>query len=116
MSLEGVVLAERQTGALFGSVEDLAMEMKEALESGGVEINSADELMSRVQEVVGAGKVKTLTVPVATQRRIVLEAVAFGSFLRDVESGVDARDGRLLTPAPSAGRGREPPGLIGGAA
>jgi len=29
---------------------------------------------------------------------------------------VDARDGRLLTPAPSAGRGREPPGLIGGAA
>ena len=116
VSLEGVVLAERQTGALFGSVEDLAMEMKEALESGGVEINSADELMSRVQEVVGAGKVKTLTVPVATQRRIVLEAVAFGSFLRDVESGVDARDGRLLTPAPSAGRGREPPGLIGGAA
>jgi hypothetical protein len=101
VSLEGVVLAERQTGAL---------------ESGGVEINSADELMSRVQEVVGAGKVKTLTVPVATQRRIVLEAVAFGSFLRDVESGVDARDGRLLTPAPSAGRGREPPGLIGGAA
>ena len=35
VSMEGVTLAERQTGALFGSIEDLAMEMQRALEEGG---------------------------------------------------------------------------------
>lgn len=111
VSLEGVVLAERQTGALFGSVEDLAREMQSALEDGGEPITTPDQLMERVQDVVGGGKVKTVTLPVATQRRVVLEAVAFGSFLRDVESYVDSYDGRLLTPAP--GRAA-PPGMIGG--
>jgi len=122
VSMEGVVLAERQTGALFGSIEELAQEMQAALQEGGTAITSAEELMSRVQEVVGSGKVKTLTVPYATQRRIVLEAVAFGSFLRDVESYVDGYDGRLLTPTSSSsgggsgggGGGGEPRGLIGG--
>jgi hypothetical protein len=38
--------------------------------------------MARVQQVVGDDSVQTLTLPYATQRRIVLEAVAFGSFLR----------------------------------
>ena len=113
VSMEGVTLAERQTGALFGSIEDLAMEMQRALEEGGEPITSPDQLMSRVQDVVGGGKVKTLTLPVATQRRVVLEAVAFGTFLRDAETYVDTRDGRLLTPV---SRGPEPPGLIGSGA
>ena len=47
-----------------------------ALEEGGEPITSPDDLMLRVQDVVGGGKVKTLTLPVATQRRVVLEAVA----------------------------------------
>merc|ERR1719218_486345 len=111
VSLEGVVLAERQTGALFGSVEDLARQMQTALEDGGEPITTPDQLMERVQDVVGGGKVKTVTLPVATQRRVVLEAVAFGSFLRDVESYVDGYDGRLLTPAPARAA---PPGMIGG--
>jgi len=111
VSLEGVVLAERQTGALFGSVETLAREMQSALEEGGEPITSPEELMRRVEVVVGGGKVATVTLPVATQRRVVLEAVAFGSFLRDAEAFVDARDGRLLTPAP---RRRGPPGMLGG--
>merc|ERR1719409_1141213 len=76
VSMEGVTLAERQTGALFGSIEDLAMEMQRALEEGGEPITSPDQLMSRVQDVVGGGKVKTLTLPVATQRRVVLEAMS----------------------------------------
>ena len=67
--------------------------------------------MLRVEDVVGNGKVKTVTLPVATQRRVVLEAVAFGSFLRDAEAFVDARDGRLLTPAPAR---QGPPGMLGG--
>lgn len=120
VSLEGVVLAERQTGALFGSVEELAQEMQSALQEGDEAITTADQLMSRVQEIVGEGKVKTVTINVATQRRVVLEAVAFGSFLRDAESYVDRHDGRLLTPASSVGGGggggREPPGMIGSSA
>ena len=111
VSLEGVVLAERQTGALFGSVETLAREMQSALEEGGEPITSPEELMRRVEDVVGGGKVATVTLPVATQRRVVLEAVAFGSFLRDAEAFVDARDGRLLTPAPPR---QGPPGMLGG--
>ena len=113
VSLEGVVLAERQTGALFGSVEALAREMQSALEGSGngQPITSPEELMRRVEDVVGNGKVKTVTLPVATQRRVVLEAVAFGSFLRDAEAFVDARDGRLLTPAPAR---QGPPGMLGG--
>lgn len=44
---------------------------------------------------------------VATQRRAVLEAVAYGCFLRDVESWVDS-DYSLLTPIPAtAGGGTE---------
>ena len=110
VSLEGVVLAERQTGALFGSVETLAREMQSALEEGGEPITSPEELMRRVEDVVGGGKVATVTLPVATQRRVVLVAVAFGSFRRDAEAFVDARGGRLLTPAPGGG----PPGGRGG--
>jgi hypothetical protein len=46
--MEGVVLAERQTGALFGSVEELAQEMSRALQGGGEPITTPDELMKRV--------------------------------------------------------------------
>ena len=45
-------------------------------------------------------QVATLTLTYSTQRRIILEAVAFGSFLRDVETRVDT-DYHLLTPAPT---------------
>ena len=115
VSLEGVVLAERQTGALFGSVETLAKEMQSALEdstlTGGEPITTPEQLMAKVEDIVVREKVKTVTLPVSTQRRVVLEAVAFGSFLRDAETMVDARDGRLLTPAPAR---QGPPGMIGG--
>ena len=112
VSLEGVVLAERQTGALFGSIELLAKEMQGAIENAGQgQITSAEDLMRVVEKVVGENKVQTVTLPVSAQRRVVLEAVAFGSFLRDAENFVDQRDGRLLTPAP---RAQPPPGMIGG--
>jgi hypothetical protein len=45
---------------------------------------------------------------VATQRRCVLEAVAFGTFLRDVETNVQS-DYNLLTPLPPP---KLPPGAI----
>ena len=56
--------------------------------------------------------VENLNITVGTQRRAVLEAVAFGTFLRDVESYVD-NEYQLLTPTlPSPGKGgpgRGPP-------
>ena len=70
------------------------------------EVRSPQELAERVAEVVSSGKVDTLTLPYATQRRIILEAVAYGSFLRDVEGRVEgAADVPLLTPALASGGG-----------
>lgn len=37
----------------LGSVEELAQEMQSALQEGGQDITTQDELMSRVKEVVG---------------------------------------------------------------
>lgn len=48
--------------------------------------------------------VEALSITVGTQRRAVLEAIAFGTFLRDVESYVDS-EYQLLTPVLPAGRG-----------
>jgi len=114
VSLEGVALAERQTGALFGSLEELQKELMEAV---GDNATTPEELMQRVREVVANNDVETLTLPYAAQRRLVLEAVAFGSFLRDAESEVEFKDERLLTPttAPRRGGGGQlPPGWATG--
>ena len=59
--------------------------------------------MERVGGAVADGRVESLTISVSTQKRAVLEAVAFGTFLRDVESRVD-NDYALLTPAASGPR------------
>jgi hypothetical protein len=67
--------------------------------------------MKRAAKAVESDKVATVTMPLATQRRAVLEAVAFGTFLRDTETMVDLKYG-LLTPL-SAGGGN-PGGDPGG--
>lgn len=59
-----------------------------------------------LQSAVSEDKVESLTLTVGTQRRSVLEAIAFGTFLRDVETHVNEEYG-LLTPA-------LPPGPSGG--
>lgn len=73
-------------------------------EAVGQDANSMEELMERVGAAVADGRVESLTISVNTQRRAVLEAVAFGTFLRDVESYVDT-EYALLTPAGSTSRG-----------
>ncbi len=65
------------------------MSLQEALQAGG-SVTSAEELYGRIQQVVATDSVETITMQVATQRRCVLEAVAFGTFLRDVEDQVGA--------------------------
>lgn len=63
--------------------------------------------MARVQEAVAGGRVETVVMTVGTQRRAVLEAVAYGCFLRDVESWVDT-EYALLTPVSAAGHSGMP--------
>lgn len=106
VSAEGVTLVERHTGALFGSMDGLQAEMQQVLEANGPAENPK-ELMERIQSAVMDEKVATLTLTYSTQRRIILEAVAFGSFLRDVETRVDT-DYHLLTPAPT----QKPPPML----
>lgn len=93
VTVEGAGLVERQTNALFGDVKDLQTEMQNVVGSNAA---SMEELMQRVQQAVADDSVQTVTLTVGTQRRAVLEAVAYGCFLRDVESWVD-QDYALLT-------------------
>lgn len=101
VSAEGAQLVERQTCALFGNLKQLQRQMQEAV---GQDASSMEELMQRVGQAVGDGRVESLTISVSTQRRAVLEAIAFGTFLRDVETWVDT-DYALLTPASSGQKG-----------
>ena len=54
-----------------------------------------------LQAAVADGRVEAVTVTVGTQRRAVLEAIAYGCFLREVESWVGGDYG-VLTPLPGA--------------
>lgn len=58
-----------------------------------------EEVMTRMARAVEKNEVATVTMSVGTQRRAVLEAVAYGTFLRDVETWVQT-DFSLLTPLP----------------
>ena len=71
-----------------------------------------EEVMQRAEKAVAEDEVAVVTMSLATQRRAVLEAVAFGTFLRDIEDRVDGDYG-LLTPLP-APKGPEggPPGAL----
>ena len=100
MSLEGVALVERQTTGLFGSIEALQKQMADAI---GQDVSSAEDFMMRMRRAIADGAVDSLTLPYAQQRRVVLEAVAFGSFLRDVEGRVGAEQQALLTPVRTGG-------------
>lgn len=78
-------------------------------EAVGADVSSAEELYALIQKAVQTSAIETVTMTIATQRRCVLEAVAFGTFLRDVETGVQT-DYNLLTPLPPP---KLPPGAGG---
>lgn len=75
----------------------------------GEDAGSFQEAMSRMAKAVESDEVETVTMSTGTQRRAVLEAVAFGTFLRDVEGWVNA-EYHLLTPLPTP----EVPPYMGG--
>ena len=97
--MEGAALVERQTRALFGDIKQLQQQMQEAVGKNAI---SMEDLMQRVQQAVAEEAVESVTMTVGTQRRAVLEAVAYGCFLRDVETDVEDKYA-LLTPLSSAG-------------
>jgi uncharacterized membrane protein YgcG len=112
VSVEGAAVVERQTTALFGDVKQLTRAMQEALQKDGP-VTSAADLYSRIERVVSENAVETLAMTVGTQRRVVLEAVAFGAFLRDVEDRVQGQYVGLLTPMPPPPGGRGGGGMLG---
>eukprot|EP01023_Acetabularia_acetabulum_P050853 TRINITY_DN5546_c0_g1_i3.p1 TRINITY_DN5546_c0_g1~~TRINITY_DN5546_c0_g1_i3.p1 ORF type:complete len:215 (-),score=53.16 TRINITY_DN5546_c0_g1_i3:1199-1843(-) len=103
VSIEGAAIVEMQTTALFGDVKQLQKEMQNAV---GKDFISLEELMTRVKKAVEEGSVASITMKVGAQRHAVLEAVAFGSILRDIETTVQETHD-LLTPLP-------PPKAMGG--
>lgn len=68
----------------------------------GTDAESIEEIMKRATAAVENDTVDTVVMTVSTQRRAVLEAVAFGTFLRDVETHVD-NEYNLLTRLPTTG-------------
>ena len=60
---------------------------------------TVEDLLKRIQEAVVEDKVSTLNMTVGSQRRTVLEALAFGTFLRDIETWVQS-EYNLLTALP----------------
>lgn len=61
---------------------------------------SMEDLMERVKKEVDAGSIESITISVGTQRRAILEAIAFGTFLRDVEDNFNSNY-QLLTANPA---------------
>ncbi|KAI3427925.1 hypothetical protein D9Q98_006317 [Chlorella vulgaris] len=103
VTVESAALTERQTQALYGDIKALQADMQSAV---GQDASSMEEIMQRVQQAVTDGRVETVVMTVGTQRRAVLEAIAYGCFLRDVESWVDT-EYELLTPVGAAGASRD---------
>jgi hypothetical protein len=102
---EGSTLFESQTRGLFGDINELQEEIRRALGGDDQDVmSSPQDLLIRLQEVIATGEVRSLTLTVAAQRRVVLEAVAFGAFLRDIENYVAKETVGLLT-------GNSPPSI-----
>eukprot|EP00793_Prasinoderma_coloniale_P000915 PRCOL_00007005-RA len=96
VSIEGVNLLQEYTASLFGSVQELQTEMQEVMEGG--DFDSPEAMMERMQEAIANEEVQAMTFTFSDQRRVILEAVAFGSFLRDSEAYVELEAAELLTP------------------
>ena len=90
-------------------MQDLQTEMQNVME--GKEFDSQEKMFEAMQAALEGDEIQALTLTFADQRRVILEAVAFGSFLRDTEAYVEVSHTSLLTPAPSGpgGTGAPPP-------
>eukprot|EP00467_Chlorarachnion_reptans_P025868 CAMPEP_0114497164 /NCGR_PEP_ID=MMETSP0109-20121206/6168_1 /TAXON_ID=29199 /ORGANISM="Chlorarachnion reptans, Strain CCCM449" /LENGTH=395 /DNA_ID=CAMNT_0001674507 /DNA_START=190 /DNA_END=1374 /DNA_ORIENTATION=- len=99
MSQEAAILLQEYQYALFGNIRELQREMAVAI--GQIEEPSPESVMKKISEAVQEDRVQTLVITFADQRRLVLEAVALGGFLRESEDYVTKRAStEILTPLP----------------
>lgn len=96
VSLEAHVAAELQVSALFGDLLQLKGDLRDKVSSRAI---SKSNVKAALEEVVASGEVKSLQLTFQEFRRLLLEALAFGSLLRLAE--VQAQQLGELTAAPS---------------
>lgn len=85
-SLEAQLTMERQVSALFGDLRVLREKIVKAL---GV-VESPDDARRKLERSIQSQEVESIRITSEDLRRLVLEAVAFGSFLVDCEKEVDS--------------------------
>jgi len=101
MSQEAAVLLQEYQYAHFGNIRDLQKEMAQAIGPMESPQPSQDQIVKKITEAVENDIVQTIVITFADQRRLILEAVAFGSFLREVEDHILKKaDEDILTPLP----------------
>ena len=98
LSVEGLSVVQRHVSSVFGNVEELQRQIGEVC--GGDKVQSIEEFQENFQMAVQSDSIETLTLTYGAQRRIILEGVAFGSFLRDAEERVEGAPEVLLQPTP----------------
>jgi len=97
-SKEAQSAMELQVTALFGDLRMLKQRLQDALGAVG----SAEEAHVKLQEAMQSGEVESIRITSEDVRRMVLEAVAFGSLLNDQEQQAEnfyeltPRDDRLF--------------------
>ncbi|CAE7445395.1 unnamed protein product [Symbiodinium sp. CCMP2592] len=83
-SAEARYTLEIQIGALFGNLRDLKSRLMKAIEGA----RNDEEATELLQEAVMSGKIQSISVSYDSLRRLILEAVSFGSALFDAETEV----------------------------
>lgn len=98
-SVEAQMAMETQVSALFGDLRAL----KEKLVGAVGMVGSPEEAEQKLQEAIKKNEVESMKITSDDLRRLVLEAVAYGSLLNDAEKQVDSM--YELTPASSRSTG-----------
>eukprot|EP00241_Pyramimonas_parkeae_P006568 CAMPEP_0114224428 /NCGR_PEP_ID=MMETSP0058-20121206/102_1 /TAXON_ID=36894 /ORGANISM="Pyramimonas parkeae, CCMP726" /LENGTH=340 /DNA_ID=CAMNT_0001334903 /DNA_START=429 /DNA_END=1451 /DNA_ORIENTATION=+ len=88
-------ICTRQTNALFGKKGKLVAQLLEAIEGAA----SPEDAQHRLLDAMEMGKIPWLKVSPESFQRLVLEAMAFGTFLHTAEQMYDAELGFLLRSA-----------------
>jgi len=98
LSVEGLRVVQHHVSSVFGNVEELQRQVGEVC--GGDSVQSVEEFQQNFQAAVQDDAIETLTLTYGAQRRVILEGVAFGSFLRDAEERIERAPEGLLQPTP----------------
>mmetsp|Transcript_28995 Transcript_28995/g.40037 ORF Transcript_28995/g.40037 Transcript_28995/m.40037 type:complete len:265 (-) Transcript_28995:197-991(-) len=84
-SREAGAVAERQTQALFGDVDVLSQQLQRISKQA----NNQEDLQRCMERAMRNGEIDAIELPVVGIQCLVLQAIAIGSYLWDVERKVD---------------------------